>query len=596
MNSHILCVDIEASSGNGEDSHLVDDNVNAEFVVLGAFDGLGGRSAGFDGKTGGQIASQQATRIARIVLNQWNGKLTKNIATELQDRICQLLKSQADSKMSKSRLSGTLTGKRLCTTIALASIPKKVDPDTKAFEISLAWMGDSRVYFLSPQKGLQQLTVDDLEIEKDAFQMIREDPRMSQYLTADIPSDWQIHFALENINEKGCVLVCTDGCFQYLPTPWDFEKLLLETLIDSGSPEDWKNLLIGQYEKIKQDDVSLILYPIGFYDFNNLQISYQNRLNILTNSYNTDTSSNNHNDLWNSYRCDYEVRLKTKDCYKYLTESVATIPDNSITETGNFVNEAQSQEIGHEIPVNTFTNNANINVASIPNISTTTTTEFNHSLTIKNLLEQASRYEKSNKLKEAVHQYSDVLDIDANNIEAMFGLGIVYLKLGDYNPAINCFNQLVNKSIMYETEQYYQDSLRWLAQAYFYINDYTEAVIYFDKLKTISQYRNFLDYQLELYAQSLLRVNRYDDTLRVCDNIHYRNQYNPLPYFIKGLIFSRCKKFLDAEHYLKQSLNLYQTQFERTRHQPLRKQIDEVKSEYRKVCEKLNNLDPGRNE
>lgn len=590
MNLHVLCLNIEASSGNGEDSHLVNDNVNAEFVVLGAFDGLGGRSAGFDGRTGGQIASQEATRIAKNILNQWNGKVTKNIAIELQDHICQQLKSQADSKMGKSRLSGTLTGKRLCTTIALASIPKQVEPDTKAFEISLAWMGDSRVYFLSPRKGLQQLTIDDLEIEKDAFQMIREDPRMSQYLTADIPSDWQIHFALENINEKGCILVCTDGCFQYLPTPWDFEKLLLNTLINSGTLKDWKNSLIDQYEKIKQDDVSLILYPIGFSDFNNLQKSYLNRLNLLNINYNSDASNNN-SDLWNSYRCNYEVRLKNKDYHKGLTESVTIVSNNSITE--NSVNkafkEAQSQEVANEIPVKTFTDNKNKDVASIANISAT---ELNQ-ITIKNLLEQASRHKKLNNLEEAIHKYREVLDIEANNILAIFELGTIYLGLKDYSRAINCFNKLVNKSIMHETEQYYQDSLRWLAQAYFHINNYAEAVIYFDKLKRISQYRNFYDYQLEIYAKSLFRVNRYDDTIRACDNIHYRNQTNPVPYYIKGLVFSRCQKLPEAKHYLEQSLNLYQMELKRTRYEPLIKQIEEVRVEYVQVCRNLNNQNLG---
>ncbi|GJD19205.1 hypothetical protein RIVM261_041610 [Rivularia sp. IAM M-261] len=549
MNSHVLCLNIEASSGNGEDSYLVDDNVNAEFVVLGAFDGLGGRSAGFDGRTGGQIASQEATRIAKNILNQWNGKVTKNIAIELQDRICQQLKSQADSKMGKSRLSGTLTGKRLCTTIALASIPKQVEPDTKAFDISLAWMGDSRVYFLSPRKGLQQLTTDDLELEKDAFQMIREDPRMSQYLTADIPSDWQIHFALENINEKGCVLVCTDGCFQYLPTPWDFEKLLINTLINSSTLKDWKNLLIEKYEKIKQDDVSLILYPVGFSDFNDLQQSYLNRSSLLNVNYNSDT--NNHSELWKSYRCNYEVRLKNKDSNKGLTESVTA-------------------------SVTIFSNSS--------------------SSTITNLLEQASRHKKLNKSEEAIHKYREVLDIDANNIFAIFELGIIYLGLKDYSRAINCFTKLVNKSIMHETEQYYQDSLRWLAQAYFHINNYAEAVIYFDKLKIISQYRNFYDYQLEIYAKSLFKVNRYDDTIRACDNIQYRNQNNPVPYYIKGLVSSRCQKLPDAKYYLEQSLHLYQMEFERTRYEPLIKQIEKVRVEYRQVCRNLNNQNLGKGE
>jgi serine/threonine protein phosphatase PrpC len=351
MNSHILSINIEASNGNGEDSHLINSDVDAEFVVLGVFDGLGGRSAGFDGKTGGQIASEEATQIAKKIFGKRKGKLSQDIATELQANICKSLKNQAELKMGKSRLSGTLTGKRLCTTIALASIPKQADPESKPFEISLAWMGDSRVYFLSPKKGLQQLTVDDLEVEKDAFQMIREDSRMSQYLTADIPSDWQIHFYLEKFEEKGCVLVCTDGCFQYLPAPWDFEKLLLETLIKSSKHDDWEELLKQKYEEIKQDDVSLTLYSIGFSNFDDIKNSYTSRLESLSSNYNSALNSPNQNDLWNSYCRDYEARLITRGYKKTTSEDNA--PENSVSE--DFVNEhpnpnqAKSKALGTKL-------------------------------------------------------------------------------------------------------------------------------------------------------------------------------------------------------------------------------------------------------
>lgn len=588
MNSHILCIDIEASNGNGEDSHLIDDNTHAKFVVLGAFDGLGGRSAGFEGKTGGQIASQEATRITKNVLTQWNGRLTKDVAQELQDCICRLLKSKADLKMEKSRLSGTLTGKRLCTTIALVSVPKQVEPDKKAFEISLAWMGDSRVYFLSPQKGLQQLTVDDLEIEKDAFQMIREDPRMSQYLTADIPTDWQIHFALESFDEKGCILVCTDGCFQYLPTPWDFEKLLLNTLIDSGEPEDWRNLLIEKYEKIKQDDVSLILYPIGFSDFDDIKTSYQNRLKILIKNYKNDTISND--DLWNSYRYDYEVRLMTKNCSKYVTEKTFTTSENSITE--NYINESQSQDIANKLSINISKKNVNNNTvpqASIPN------KQCNQDL-IKNLLEQALRFEQSNDVKQAIHKYSDILNIDTTNVLALFHLGFIYLKLEDYHASINYFTTLLSRCIINQTDQYYKDSLRWLAQAYYHINRLSEAVIHFDRLEQISKCNDFSDFQLNIYAELLYSVERYEHTLQVCHIIHYRDQFNPLAFYLKGLILYKYNRFQDAKYYLKQSYHFYQMQFQHTRHPHLGHKVNEVYAYYQKVCKKLNNSSSGRSD
>lgn len=330
MSSHTLFLDIETSKDNGEDSHLIYDDDCSPFVVLGAFDGLGGRSAGFEGMTGGRIASKEATKITKMVLEESQGTLNQDIATKLQDRICQSLQSQAESKMVKSRLTGTLTGKRLCTTIALASIPRKIELESSPCEISLAWMGDSRIYFLSAQNGLQQLTRDDLEVDKDAFEMIREDPPMSQYLTADIPSDWEIHFLVEKLEEKGCILVCTDGCFQYLPAPWELEKLLLKTLVIAGTWEEWQTLLSQKYQEIKQDDISLILHPISFSSFEDIKNSYQDRLNDLDTNYNHEASENTLRELWNCYRCNYEARLNHTVSQKNVIKNITSSSENSV--------------------------------------------------------------------------------------------------------------------------------------------------------------------------------------------------------------------------------------------------------------------------
>ncbi|MBD2481054.1 PP2C family serine/threonine-protein phosphatase [Planktothrix sp. FACHB-1365] len=227
MNSFYITVNIEIAPGKGEDAHLFKPDY-PDVIVIGVFDGLGGRSAGYDEQTGGKIASQKASETVGSFLDQWNGQLNDEIVKALKEKVYQTLK-EAATNIKPSRLRGSLAGQRLCTTMALASIPKSSECST-TYQVSLAWIGDSRLYFLSPEAGLQQLTHDDLEVKKDAFEMIREDPPMSQYLSADMKEDWEIHFKLQELDKPGCILACTDGCFQYVPAPWDFEKLLLNTL------------------------------------------------------------------------------------------------------------------------------------------------------------------------------------------------------------------------------------------------------------------------------------------------------------------------------------------------------------------------------
>lgn len=331
MNEFPLSCSIEAVSDKGEDALLF---VNGKVVTIGVFDGLGGKPAGFGGERGGRIASRETSVITEAILRENARELSEEDAFHIQQKVCKHLKQEADTKI-QSRIKGSLAH-RLCTTLAIVSI---IIPDTpeELLQLNLAWIGDSRIYFLSPEKGLQQLTKDDLKVPNDAFKLIHEDSPMSQFLTADMSDDWRINFKVQKFAGKGCVLACTDGCFQCLDSPWTFEKLLLDTMSESNSVIDWRNLLTQRYEKIKQDDVSLVLYPVGFDadDFKSLKSSYQLRLDKLNDSLNL--VSSNYDDLlnfWHEYRLYYEEMLafyessKTEEILNLINHQNENFSDN----------------------------------------------------------------------------------------------------------------------------------------------------------------------------------------------------------------------------------------------------------------------------
>jgi len=352
MTTFEFAVNLDVAKGKGEDANFRKNY--KQIYLMGVFDGLGGRSAGYGGQTGGRIASKIASDISKKFFARCNGKITSNNAIQLQNEICQALRKDADDnnmRTTSSRLKGSLVEHKLCTTIALASIYKQQNQD-KTFEVNLAWMGDSRIYFLSPTKGLQQLTKDDLVTPKDAFEMLRQDPPMSQYLTADINPKWQIHFQSHTFQERGCFLACTDGCFQYFSAPWEFERLLLQTLSDSNGTtkktNDWQGLIEQKYTEIKQDDVSLIIYPVGFQKTSAIKDVYQKRLGYLQENFISDT--NNYDDLknlWEKYKRDYEHYLQFQDTP--LTAHVSGSEDKSpisgaITTTNASTNSRQITE------------------------------------------------------------------------------------------------------------------------------------------------------------------------------------------------------------------------------------------------------------
>ncbi len=355
MNSFCITVNIEITPGKGEDAHLFKPDYS-DVTVIGVFDGLGGRLAGYDGQTGGKIASQKASETIGDFLRQWDGKLNAQIVSEIQDNVYNTLKEAADTHIKPSRLGGSLAGQRLCTTMALASIPKPTE-ESKKHQVSLAWIGDSRLYFLSPEFGLQQLTNDDLGVKKDAFEMIREDPPMSQYLSADMKEDWQIHYKLQELDQPGCILACTDGCFQYLPAPWEFEKLLLNTLNQSEDVKQWEDLLNQQYQDIKQDDVSLLLYSIGYEDFDNLKQSYEDRLAYLQDNFDLqNTNIEELNPLWEKYRETYEQYLDSGEKQELAQSTVEinrdSVPSQDIISVLSKNNESTLDQVIQEISKN----------------------------------------------------------------------------------------------------------------------------------------------------------------------------------------------------------------------------------------------------
>ncbi|MCL2930514.1 MAG: protein phosphatase 2C domain-containing protein, partial [Trichodesmium sp. MAG_R01] len=313
----VLVISLENKLGQGEDFQIAEDYEQA--IVIGVFDGLGGRILGTAKETGGRIASRKVAEITKDILAESQGNLDQDRASEIKGKSCQILKEFAEKNLPTSRIRGKLASKRLCSTIGVASLFKRLTDEQK-YLVQIAWMGDSRIYYLHPHQGLQQLTKDDFKENKNALEVIYQDLPMSKFLTADPEADWEINYKEFEFSEEGFVFACTDGCFQYLPAPWEFEKLLLKTLIESNSMEEWQNLLTNFYKYNKYDDVTLLLYPLGKNELNfqYFHSAYQSRLEHLNKNYNIHSKSNPDElkEMWEQYQNDYENRLekvKVKD-------------------------------------------------------------------------------------------------------------------------------------------------------------------------------------------------------------------------------------------------------------------------------------------
>lgn len=100
-------------------------------------------------------------------------------------------------------------------------------PHSNGVTVLAVWAGDSRVYLLTPQNGLQLLSLDDA---KNAENEMNSTSEMTNCISAG--NAFRLNYALYELNGPGIVFCCSDGCFDYLQSPLHFEWLLLHTILE----------------------------------------------------------------------------------------------------------------------------------------------------------------------------------------------------------------------------------------------------------------------------------------------------------------------------------------------------------------------------
>lgn len=272
----------EKKEHKGEDSFLV--CVEDDKAIFGAFDGSGGSGArvyeAFGGHTGAYLASRIVTETTfRWFHTGWDsgGKgsgISDEDVRELERNIAAAFTVWRDP--SGGRMRSSLV-REYPTTLAAAAVYQ----GSEGLEADILWCGDSRCYLLTPE-GLQQLTEDDLA-GKDAFENLREDAPMLNVVSASKP--FTIHRRHIFVPGKAVLFAATDGCFGYLPSPMDFERLLLSTLRDVRSVKEWKETLREFWKENSGDDYTITLAAMGFENFASMQKAFSGRLSVLDSEY-----------------------------------------------------------------------------------------------------------------------------------------------------------------------------------------------------------------------------------------------------------------------------------------------------------------------
>lgn len=287
-------------------------------AVAAVFDGSGGIGSRKYPKYMDHTGAYMASRAVSGALHDWfhesmekskessGSGLAKGreAAAQMKEYMLRAMRVVGKYGGETSRIFGTMV-KDFPTTAAIAVVRDTED----GTEIQCFWAGDSRVYLLD-RNGLAQLTEDDLE-GKNAMSNLQSDGALTNVVSLD--SSFEIHYSRPlRFREKEAysIFAASDGCFGYVPTPMDFEDLLLGTLEESQSVNSFERKLDENIRSIAGDDYSLAWISFGYGDYPQMKEVLKARRQLLQKDYIQpmveDSSLEMQEKLWTKYRVSYE--------------------------------------------------------------------------------------------------------------------------------------------------------------------------------------------------------------------------------------------------------------------------------------------------
>ena len=303
----------EMIEDHGEDNYY--SVIGENCAIAAVFDGCGGIGSRKYPRYANHTGAYMASRAASGALRDWfyesesaqdaagsarGGESAARIKSYMERALAVVGRHAGPT----SRIFGTMV--RDFPSTAAIAIVRNTDEGT---ELQCFWCGDSRVYLLD-QSGLAQLTADDVE-GRNAMSNLTSDGALTNVIALD--DDFEIHFSRPlRFREKDAysVFAATDGCFGYLPTPMDFEDMLLGTLENSQSVSSFERKLDEKIRSTAGDDYTLAWMSFGYGDFPRMKAEMKKRRETLQRDYIgpllKDGSDQKKEELWESYRVYYE--------------------------------------------------------------------------------------------------------------------------------------------------------------------------------------------------------------------------------------------------------------------------------------------------
>lgn len=297
--------------------------------MLAVFDGLGGagseryRDANHTEHTGAKLAARcvrdSVQRFCSITLDAQIAAPSFAINANILNHLKQDMITALNSELTKYIFTQSRIRSNMRRTLPTTMASVFYFPNQHQCQCNVVWAGDSRVFALT-SGGLQQLSRDDVQkssMNETDFDVLADAP-----ITNCIQSNgnFQLHNFSYSYDLPVILIAATDGCFNCVATPGHFEQLLLTTLSQSNTIDEWRDHITAALQQIAQDDFSMAVVCLGWTDFAAIKHAFISRSIKLTYMLQTDTQSTaTHNSIdnrtvlqafWRTYRITYEAKLQ----------------------------------------------------------------------------------------------------------------------------------------------------------------------------------------------------------------------------------------------------------------------------------------------
>lgn len=261
----IVC---DGLGGAGHTKHLLPDEENPGTVTERTSAYLGSR-----------IVAERVERFFAEHWEEWAGpEQTPEIgvyAGQLKEALDRAIQDCVEKMRIRIPVGKTI--KIFPTTLASAVFL----PCEDGLRVAAIWAGDSRVYLLTPSKGLRLLSLDDAD---GAAESMNSGTVMTNCVYA---GSFFLNYCVYTLREPGLVFCCSDGCFDYLRSPLHLEWLLLHT-IQNMPQEDGRqpgeilgeSIRDGIYQTIR-DDTTMAGLCVGLPSIASLQEAFRRRMEVL---------------------------------------------------------------------------------------------------------------------------------------------------------------------------------------------------------------------------------------------------------------------------------------------------------------------------